>query len=175
MGPKGFSRFSRERRNSPEFSCMKFFPKAPDKHPNPTQIAGHPGHSLTKTTEEGALHKVLVRDIPGRGQGNIPMSWSLMSQDYPAPKTLSLGFFFRSDCLQQDPLASLAALKSRNSNHQAGKRSTNPNFCGYLQVGWGSSAQRGGGQDVRCVPRSQGNQTFGRDLSGVIRANRKFD
>ena len=34
-----------------------------------TQIAGHPGHSLPTTTEEGTLHKVFVRDIPGPGQG----------------------------------------------------------------------------------------------------------
>ena len=31
---------------------------------SPTQILGHPGRSLSKTTEEGHLHKVLVRDIP---------------------------------------------------------------------------------------------------------------
>ena len=42
----------------------------------PTQILGHPNHSLSKTTEKGHLHKVFVRDIPTSG--------SLMSQEYPA-------------------------------------------------------------------------------------------
>ena len=30
----------------------------------PTQIPGHPGHSLSETTEKGHLHKVFIRDIP---------------------------------------------------------------------------------------------------------------
>ena len=44
----------------------------------PTQIPGHPSHSLSKTTEKGNLHKVFVRDIPTSG--------SRMSQEYPAQK-----------------------------------------------------------------------------------------
>ena len=36
------------------------------------------GHSLSKTTEKGHLHKVFVRDIPTSGSG--------MSQEYPAQK-----------------------------------------------------------------------------------------
>ena len=43
-----------------------------------SQIAGRPGHSLSKTTEKGHLHKVFVRDIPTSG--------SRMSQEYPAQK-----------------------------------------------------------------------------------------
>ena len=63
----------RERNISPKLSCIKFFwepsctsPKSQDVL---TQIAGHPGHALPKTTENGALHKVFVRDIPGPGSG----------------------------------------------------------------------------------------------------------
>ena len=33
----------------------------------PTQIPGHPGHSLSKTTEKGHMHKVFVWDIPTSG------------------------------------------------------------------------------------------------------------
>ena len=49
----------------------------------PTQIAGHPAHSLSRTAEKGALHKFL----PGTSQGrirDIPTCASLMSQEYPA-------------------------------------------------------------------------------------------
>ena len=70
----------RERKISPKFSCIKFF----HIQEVPTQIPGHPGHSLSKTTEKGHLHKVSVRDIP--------MSGSVMSQEYPA-QTLFLCFF----------------------------------------------------------------------------------
>ena len=72
---------SRERKISPNFSCIKFL----QIRDVPTQIPGHPGHSLSKTTEKGHLHKVFVRDIPTSGSGcprNI------------LPKTLSLGCFF---------------------------------------------------------------------------------
>ena len=45
-------------------------------------------------------------------------------------------------------------------------------WSGYLQAGWGFSTWRGGGQTVRYVPRSQGNQTFlaggiSRDFAGI--------
>ena len=43
-----------------------------------------------KTTEEGALHEVFVRDIPRPGSGDIPTCGSLMSQEHPAPN-----FIFR--------------------------------------------------------------------------------
>ena len=66
--------FCRVRKISPKFSCIKFF----QIRDVPTQIPGHPGHSLSKTTEKGHLHKVFVRDIPTSG--------SLMSQEYPAQK-----------------------------------------------------------------------------------------
>ena len=65
---------SRVRKFSPKFSCIKFF----QIRDVPTQIPGHPGHSLSKTTEKGPLHKVFVRDIPTSG--------SRMSQEYPAQK-----------------------------------------------------------------------------------------
>ena len=35
----------------------------------PTQITGHPGHSLPETTEKVAVHLVSVRDIPRSGSG----------------------------------------------------------------------------------------------------------
>ena len=74
---------SRVRKISPKFSCIKFF----QIRDVPTQIPGHPGHSLSKTTEKGHLHKVFVRDIPTSG--------SRMSQEYPAQKLyVSLGCFF---------------------------------------------------------------------------------
>ena len=62
----------RVRKISPKFSCIKFF----QIQDVPTQIPGHPGHSLSKTTDKGHLHKVFVRDIPTSG--------SRMSQEYPA-------------------------------------------------------------------------------------------
>ena len=75
---KTFSHFERPlyrvRKISPKFSCIKFF----QIRDVPTQIPGHPGHSLSKTTEKGHLHKVFVRDIPTSG--------SRMSQEYPAQK-----------------------------------------------------------------------------------------
>ena len=57
------------RKISPKFSCIKFF----QIWDVPTRIPGHPGHSVSKTTEKGHLHKVFVWDIPTSG------SW--MSQD----------------------------------------------------------------------------------------------
>ena len=60
------------RKISPKFSCIKFF----QIRDVPTQIPGHPGHSLSKTTEKGHLHKVFVRDIPTSG--------SRMSQEHPS-------------------------------------------------------------------------------------------
>ena len=65
------------------FSCIKFF----QIRDVPTQIPGHPGHSLSKTTEKGHLHKGFVRDMPTSG--------SLMSQEYPA-QTLLFRLLFRS-------------------------------------------------------------------------------
>ena len=65
---------NRVRKISPKFSCIKFF----QIRDVPTQIPGHSGHSLSKTTEKGHLHKVFVRDIPTSG--------SRMSQEYPAQK-----------------------------------------------------------------------------------------
>ena len=57
---------SRVRQISPVFPCIKFFWPQDVQ----TQIAGHPGHhSLSKTPEKGALHKVLVQDIPRLGSG----------------------------------------------------------------------------------------------------------
>ena len=68
------SRSYRERKISLKFSCINFF----QIRDVPTQISGHPGHSVSKTTEKGRLHKVFVRDIPTSGP--------LMSQEYPAQK-----------------------------------------------------------------------------------------
>ena len=70
---------SRVRQISPKFSCIKFF----QIRDVPTQIPGHPGHSLSKTTEKGQLHKVFVCDIPTSG--------SRMSQEYLAQKLRSRG------------------------------------------------------------------------------------
>ena len=64
----------RVRKISPKFSCIKFF----QIWDVPTQIPGHPCHSLFKTTEKVHLHKVFVRDIPTSG--------SRMSQENPAQK-----------------------------------------------------------------------------------------
>ena len=61
-------------KSAPKFPCIKFF----QIRDVPTQILGHPGHSLSKTTGKGHLHKVFVRDIPTSG--------SRMSQEYPAQK-----------------------------------------------------------------------------------------
>ena len=61
-------------KSAQSFFCIKFF----QIRDVPTQIPGHPGHSLSKTTEKGHLHKVFVRDIPTSG--------SRMSQEYPAQK-----------------------------------------------------------------------------------------
>ena len=65
---------NRVRKISPKFSCIKFF----QIRDVPTQIPGHPGHSVCKTTEKGHLHKVFVRDVPTSG--------SRMSQEYPVRK-----------------------------------------------------------------------------------------
>ena len=73
---------SRVRKNSPKFSCIKFF----QIRDVPTQIPGHPGHSLSKTTEKGHLHRVFVRDIPTSGVPDVP--------GISCPKTLCLGCFF---------------------------------------------------------------------------------
>ena len=70
-------------KTSPKFSCIKFF----QIRDVPTQNPGHPGHSLSKTTEKGHLHKVFVRDIPTSGSGcprNIP------------PKNFMFRLFFRT-------------------------------------------------------------------------------
>ena len=72
--PRLGSRVYRVRKISPKFSCIKFF----QIWDVPTQIPGHPGHSVSKTTEKGQLHKVFVRDVPTSG--------SRMSQEYPAQK-----------------------------------------------------------------------------------------
>ena len=53
----------RERKISPMVSCIKFC----YIWDVPTQIPGDPGHSLSKTTEKGHLHKVFVRDIASSG------------------------------------------------------------------------------------------------------------
>ena len=65
---------NKEQKISSKFSCIKFF----QIWDVPTQIPGHPIHSLSKTTAKGHLHQVFVRDIPTSG--------SLMSQEYPAQK-----------------------------------------------------------------------------------------
>ena len=70
----GTTTSNRVRKISPKFSCIRFF----QMRDVPTQIPGHPGNSLSKTTEKGHLHKVFVRDIPTSG--------SRMSQEYPAQK-----------------------------------------------------------------------------------------
>ena len=58
-------------------SAKSFLAKSfSDPGTSPPKSRGHPGHSLSKTTEKGALHKVFVQDIPTSG--------SLMSQEYPA-------------------------------------------------------------------------------------------
>ena len=73
----------RVRKISPKLSCIKFF----QIRDVPTQIPAHPGHSLSKTTEKGHLHKVFVRDIPTSG--------SRMSQEYPA-QNFMFRLFFRT-------------------------------------------------------------------------------
>ena len=73
--------FARERKISLKFSCRKFF----QIRDVATQIPGHPGHSLSKTTEKCHLDQVLVRDIPTSGPP--------MSQEYPSQKPLCLGCF----------------------------------------------------------------------------------
>ena len=49
----------------------KISAKTPMRALNPgtsqTQIAQHHNHSLSKTTERGAVHKVLVSDVPRLG------------------------------------------------------------------------------------------------------------
>ena len=55
----------------------------------PTQIAGHPSHSVSKTKEEGALQKALS----GTSQGSGIARRVGPCQEYPAPKTVSLGSF----------------------------------------------------------------------------------
>ena len=72
--PRKLRQSNRVRKISPKFSCIKFF----QIRDVPTQNPGHPGHSLSKTTQKGTLHKVFVRDIPTSG--------SRMSQEYPAQK-----------------------------------------------------------------------------------------
>ena len=47
---------------SPKFSCIKFF----QIRDVPTQIPGHPGHSLSKTTERGHLQKKTLSGISRR-------------------------------------------------------------------------------------------------------------
>ena len=64
-------------KNQLKFSCREFS-KSGTSRPKSWDIPA--GHSLSKTTENGYLHKVFVRDIQTSG--------SLMSQEYPAPKLL---------------------------------------------------------------------------------------
>ena len=59
------SSIRRERKISPKFFSIKFS----WSRDIPTQIAGHAGHSLSKTTEKGALHQVFVWNIPGPESG----------------------------------------------------------------------------------------------------------
>ena len=73
---------------SPECACIEFF----WSRDVPTQIAGHPGHYLSKTTEKRTLHKVFVWDIRGWGQG-YPDVWVPDAPGTSCPNTLSLVFF----------------------------------------------------------------------------------
>ena len=50
---------------------------APKSWDVPTRIAGHPCHSLSKTTEKGVLHKVFVRETTQPGSG-IPSAHKLL-------------------------------------------------------------------------------------------------
>ena len=86
----------------------------------PTRIPGHPGHSLSKTTEKGHLHKVFVRDIP--------MPGSLMSQ-ISRPKTLCLDCFSIPDYLSAMPFGQMVCQCLRSpcvANPYAPYRGQNP-------------------------------------------------
>ena len=74
--------------NRKEFACMKFF----WSWDVPIQIAGHPGHSVSKTTEKGASHKFWSWTSQGRGQGH-PDVWVPDVPGISCPKTLSVGCF----------------------------------------------------------------------------------
>ena len=58
----------------------------------PTQIAGHPGHSLSITTKKDAVHKVAVRASQGQGQG-YPGVWVLDVPRASCPEPVSSGCF----------------------------------------------------------------------------------
>ena len=75
---------------SSRFSCINFF----RSRVVPTPIAGHPGHSLPKTTKAPCI-EFLSRTSWGRGQG-YPDVWIPDVPGKSCPKTLSLGCFFPS-------------------------------------------------------------------------------
>ena len=80
---------NRVRNISPEFSCITFFWSRDVL----TQIGGHPGRYLSKTTEKGTSHKAFVRDIQGWGQG-YPDVWSWSPRKI-LPKNFIFRLFFR--------------------------------------------------------------------------------
>ena len=81
----------RGRKISPKFSCIKLF-QIGDV---PTQIPGHPGHSVSKTTEKGHLHQVFVRDILCGHQDN-PKTNYRSYYSYPPEQTAEKGFSCRN-------------------------------------------------------------------------------
>ena len=69
-------------------SSSETLDESPKSRDVPTQTTGHRGHSVSKTTEKGALHKVFPGH-PRAGVMDILMSGSLMCQGHPA-QTLCL-------------------------------------------------------------------------------------
>ena len=84
----------RERKISPKFSCIKFF----HVRDVPTQILGYPGHSLSKTTGKGHLHKVFVRDIPTSGSPDVPGTSCPKTLCWAAFPFLNFGVFVIKSC-----------------------------------------------------------------------------
>ena len=146
------------RKISPKLSCIKFL----QIRDVPTQIPGHPGHSLSKTTEKGHLHKVFFRDIPTSGSPDVP--------GISRPKTLCLGCFFGPDGGKSTfctPLFSkkgstptpLGAGSARPNPKMGAPDRENPLFLGV-------SALRGGSRPWSQTMVSEGARPWGRGRSG---------
>ena len=128
----------RVRKISPKFSCIKFF----QIRDVPTQIPGHPGHSLSKTTEKGHLHRVFVRDIPTSG--------SRMSQEYPARK-LSVWAAFSDPIFRSETLLPLRPLpeKKKTPEEMRGKKQLQ---LSLVRCQISRSTLQEGVASRRCVP-----------------------